>query len=314
MSERRIIVVGGGPAGWTAAIYAARAALSPLVIAGYAAGGQLMTTTTVENYPGFSEGILGPALMAQMRAQAERFGAEVLEEDVLEVDFQTPGALHVFTDSGKFSAPAVIVATGASARRLGVPGEETYMGRGVATCAVCDGAHFRGMRVAVAGGGDSAMEEVLQLSRIADEIHLIHRRADLRASTIMQDRVRALDKIRFHWRTEVAEVLGERKMTALRLRDVETGEERLEPFDGLFVAIGHRPNTGFLEGQVALLSNGYVPTVEGESRTSVPGVFVAGDAFDFRYRQAVTAAASGCRAALEAERYLTLEAPALVGA
>lgn len=308
MSEHNVIIIGGGPAGFTSAIYAARASLRPLVIAGYASGGQLMSTTEVENFPGFPQGVLGPDLMRMMREQAECFGAVVIEEDAMEVDFSTPGRLRVSTDSGEHVAPAVIIATGASARRLGVPGEDEYMGRGVATCAVCDGAHFRDLKVAVNGGGDSALEEVLQLSRIAREIHLIHRRDTLRASKVMQARVQALPNVVFHWNTEVVEVLGEKRVHGLKLRRTDTGEVASEMFDGLFVAIGHTPNTWFVDGQVPLDEKGYVRTVEGESRTAVPGVFVAGDAFDVKYRQAVTAAASGCRAALEAERYITLEA------
>lgn len=314
MSDHKVIVIGGGPAGYTAAIYAARAALRPLLIAGYADGGQLMTTTDVENFPGFPNGVQGPALMAAMREQAERFGTRVLREDAVRVDFSHPHALRVFTDVAEYVAPAVIIATGASARRLGVPGEEQYMGRGVATCAVCDGAHFRDRKVAVSGGGDSAMEEVLQLARIAREIHVVHRRDVFRASHIMQERVRALPNVTFRLHTEVAEVVGQKRMTALRLRDVRTGDVTEELFDGLFVAVGHRPNTDIFLGQVPLLETGYVRTVEGENRTALPGVFVAGDAFDFRYRQAVTAAASGCRAALEAERYLAVELPTLVAA
>ena len=307
--EHKVIIIGGGPAGFTAAIYAGRAGLQPLVIGGYASGGLLMTTTEVENFPGFPQGVLGPDLMRMMREQAERFGARVVEEDAIEVDFSTPMRLRVNTDSTVFTAPAVIVATGASARRLGVPGEDAHLGRGVATCAVCDGAHFRDLKVAVNGGGDSALEEVLQLSRIAREIHLIHRRDSLRASKVMQDRVRALPNVTFRWSTEVVEVLGEKRMNALRLRDIGSGETRDEAFDGLFVAIGHKPNTAFLEGRLPLDDKGYVQTAEGESRTAVPGVFVAGDVFDARYRQAITSAAAGCKAALEVERWLTVEAP-----
>jgi thioredoxin reductase (NADPH) len=315
--KHQVIIIGGGPAGYTAAIYTARAAMSPLVIAGYASGGQLMSTTEVENFPGFAHGIQGPELMAAMRAQAERFGATILDEDATAVDLSTPGRHRVATDSGVFEAPAVIVATGASARRLGIPGEDSFMGRGVATCAVCDGNHFRGQRVVVSGGGDSALEEVLQLSRIAAEIVLVVRGGQLRASKAMQERVFALDNVRVRYHTEVVEVLGERRLRALRLRalrlrDNITGREALEAYDGLFVAIGHRPNTGFLEGQLPLSAEGYAQTRDGESATAVPGVFVAGDVYDYKYRQAITAAASGCRAALDAERYLTVEAPALV--
>jgi len=298
-----VIVIGGGPAGYTAALYTARAGLSPLVVAGYASGGQLMTTTVVENYPGFPLGVEGPDLMHAMRAQAERFGARVLEEDAVNVDLSGP-AKQVHTDSGAHLGQAVIIATGASARRLGVPGEDRLTGRGVATCAVCDGAHFRNLKVAVSGGGDSAMEEALQLSRIAAEVHVVHRRDALRASKVMQERVLGDPRIRVHYNTQVVEAVGGRRLESLILEDVATGERRTEAFDGLFVAIGHVPNTDLFRGQVPLDAEGYVLTAEGESRTAVPGVFVAGDAFDRRYRQAVTAAASGCRAALEAERYL----------
>lgn len=310
--QHKVIIIGGGPAGFTAAIYAARASLSPLVLAGYASGGQLMSTTEVENFPGFAQGIQGPALMAAMRQQAERFGATILDEDANEVDFSTPPSLKVAADSGLYEAPVVILATGASARRLGIPGEDKYMGRGVATCAVCDGNHFRGKRVVVSGGGDSALEEVLQLSRLASEIVLVVRRGQMRASKAMQERVFALENARIRYNTEVTEVLGERRLQALRMRDASTGRETVEEYDGLFVAIGHRPNTGFLGGQVALNEEGYVQTFGGETRTSVPGVFVAGDVYDYIYRQAITAAASGCRAALDAERYLAVGLPTLV--
>lgn len=303
----QVIVVGGGPAGYTAAIYAARASLRPVVVAGYAAGGQLMLTTTVENFPGFPEGIQGPDLMAALRKQAERFGARFVDEDAVAVDFSKPRALKVETDSGSWTAPSVIVATGASARRLDIPGEDKYMGRGVATCAVCDGAHFRDQKVAVSGGGDSALEEVLQLSRIAREIHLVHRRDSLRASKVMQERVLALPQVKVRWNTVITEVQGQRKMTGLVLRDVTTGQETEEPFDGLFVAIGHSPNTDVFKGQVPLKPDGFLETTDGDIRTSVPGVFAAGDVADARWRQAVTAAASGCRAALAAEHYVTVE-------
>ncbi|MHB2017513.1 MAG: NAD(P)/FAD-dependent oxidoreductase [Candidatus Xenobia bacterium] len=308
MDAPQVVIVGAGPAGLTAALYAARARLAPLVVAGYAPGGQLMQTTEVENFPGFAQGVLGPELMAAMRQQAERFGARLLAEEAVAVDFSRPGALQVVTDSGVVTAPAVIVATGAAARMLGVPGEDRLLGRGVATCAVCDGAHFAGMKVAVAGGGDSALEEVLQLSRIAREVHLIHRRDSLRASRAMQERVLELPNVVVRWNTQVVEARGDRRLEALLLND------QVEPFDGLFVAIGHEPNTAIFEGQLPRTPEGYIQTIEGETRTAVPGVFVAGDAFDFRYRQAVTAAASGCKAALEAERYLIHARPVVAGA
>jgi thioredoxin reductase (NADPH) len=302
-SQHNVIIIGGGPAGCTAAIYAARAALSPVLVAGYASGGQLMTTTVVENFPGFPQGVQGPDLMRDMRDQAMRFGAAVIEEDAVSVALSPRDQHTVRTDSAELKAPVVIIATGASAKTLGVPGEERLMGRGVATCAVCDGAHFRDKKVAVVGGGDAAIEEVLQLSRIASQVHLLVRGERMRASAIMQNRVQTLPNVQIHWNTQVAEVLGERRLEQLRLRS-PGGDSRTENFDGLFVAIGHRPNTWMFGGQVPMDADGYIQTIDGETRTAVPGVFVAGDAFDFRYRQAITAAASGCKAALEAERYL----------
>ena len=297
-----VIILGSGPAGLTAAIYAARAQLQPLVIAGREAGGQLMLTTEVENFPGFPEGIQGPELMARMRQQAERFGAQFIDDDVARVDF-TGRPLRVFTEDASFEARAVIIATGASARWLGLPSETRLRGRGVSSCATCDGWFFQNQRVLVVGGGDTALEEALFLTRFASEIVVVHRRDQLRASKIMQERALSHPKIRFIWKAVVDEVLGTDSVEGVRLRHVETGERWEEPCRGLFVAIGHQPNTGFLRGQVELDERGYV-RVWDHTRTSVEGVFCAGDVADARYRQAITAAGAGCQAAMDVERYL----------
>ena len=309
-----IAIVGSGPAGWTAAIYAARAGLAPVVYEGAPSrtmvpGGQLMFTTDVENYPGFAEGIGGVEMMTELRKQALRFDTRVVTEDIVRTDFsRRPFLLHA-SGGGEVLARTVVIATGANARWLGVPGEERLArsGGGVSACAVCDGAlpHFRGRRLAVVGGGDSAMEEALYLTKFASEVLLIHRRDELRASRIMQERARRNDKIRFLWNRVVVEVFGEELITGLRLRDTATGAEEEIEVGGLFVAIGHAPNTGFLGGQIALKENGYVdlPT-PWRTETSVPGVFAAGDVMDDYYRQAVSAAGTGCMAALEAERFL----------
>ncbi|HEY8425398.1 MAG TPA: thioredoxin-disulfide reductase [Limnochordales bacterium] len=298
----QVIILGSGPAGLTAAIYAARANLSPLVVAGREAGGQLMLTTEVENFPGFPEGIQGPALMDAMRRQAERFGARFIDDDATGVDF-TGRPLKVMVGDQTYEAEAVIVATGASARWLGLPSEQRLRGRGVSSCATCDGYFFQGKKVVVVGGGDTAMEEALFLTRFATEVVVVHRRDTLRASKVLQDRARAHPKIRFVWNAVVEEVLGDKSVEGVRLRDVRTGETRVEPCHGLFVAIGHDPNTGFLRGQLELDERGYV-VVHDETRTSVEGVFCAGDVADHRYRQAITAAAAGCKAAMDAEKYL----------
>lgn len=317
MSERldeRIVIIGSGPAGWTAAIYAARANLKPLVVEGAGSrtmipGGQLMFTTDVENYPGFPEAVTGPEMMMAFKKQAERFGTRVVSEDVVKVDFGTYPRV-VYTNGGKeIAADTVVIATGANAKWIGVPGEEhlARTGGGVSACAVCDGAlpFFREKRLAVVGGGDSAMEEALYLTSFASEVVVIHRRDELRASRIMGDRAKEHPKIRFEWNTTVTEVLGEEEITALRLKDTLSGEERVLEVGGLFVAIGHEPNSAFLEGQVELKENGYIHLpVSWRTETSVPGVFAAGDVMDEYYRQAVTAAGTGCMAALEAERWL----------
>jgi len=301
-----VVILGAGPAGYTAAIYAARANLQPLMVVGPQPGGQLTTTTEVENYPGFPEGIQGPELMDQFRAQAARFGTEIVEASVESVDF-SKRPFTVRTDQGEFQSRTVIVASGASARLLGIPSEQTYFGFGVSACATCDGFFFRGKRVMVVGGGDTAMEEANYLTRFCTEVVVVHRREELRASKIMQDRARANPKIRFVLNAVVDEVLGEdspRRVKGVRLRDVKTGAVTEHAVDGIFVAIGHQPNTAFLKGQLPLDAKDYVVTEPGSSRTRVPGVFAAGDVADAVYRQAVTAAGTGCQAAIDAERWL----------
>jgi thioredoxin reductase (NADPH) len=317
---RKVIIIGSGPAGYTAALYAARANLQPLVYAGALHSGQLMLTTDVENYPGFAGGIMGPALMGEMRSQAERFGAEIQDRDVTSVDFSSrPYIVRVGEDpeGGEQDveverAESIIVATGASAKWLGVPGEEKYRGYGVSSCATCDGFFFRGRKIAVVGGGDVAMEEAIFLSRFASELTVIHRRDTLRASKTMQQRAIANPKITFRWNTVVDEVLGEsdpetgvNRVTGLRLRDVQTGQQEIFPTDAIFVAIGHQPNTTVFTGKLPLDERGYAIAVDPEgTATSIDGIFVAGDVRDYRYRQAVTAAGDGCKAAMDAERWL----------
>ena len=300
----RLAIVGSGPAGYTAAIYAARAELRPLVIAGAAFGGQLMITTEVENYPGFPEGVAGPELVELFRKQAERFGARVLFEDATAIDFdRRPFLLE--TDSQRIEADAVVVATGAQAKWLGLPSEEKYVNRGVSACATCDGALYRGKAMAVVGGGDTAMEEALFLTRFASQVSVIHRRGELRASRIMAERARRNPKIQFVWHSEVDEVLGDEKgVTAVRVRDLRDGKTTTLEIGALFVAIGHKPNTDLFQGVLDLNAQGYLLTTPGSSRTKVEGVFACGDAMDPVYRQAVTAAGTGCMAALDAERWL----------
>jgi thioredoxin reductase (NADPH) len=304
-TPRKVIIIGSGPAGYTAAIYAARANLAPLMINGLQTGGQLMLTTHVENYPGFVDGVLGPELMETMRKQAERFGTDMLGEDVTAVDF-TRRPLVVRTDDVSFEAQTVVIATGASAKMLGLPSETLLIGHGVSTCATCDGFFFKDRDVMVVGGGDSALEEALYLARLGRRVIVVHRREALRASKIMQDRAFAHPKIAFLWNKEIVDILDPAagKVTAAVLRDVVTGERTEHPVDGLFVAIGHQPNTAIFAGQVELLPSGYVRVEPGTTRTSVPGVFAAGDVQDSVFRQAVTAAGTGCMAALEAERWL----------
>jgi thioredoxin reductase (NADPH) len=310
MTPRKVIIIGSGPAGYTAAIYAARANLAPLMITGVQSGGQLTLTTLVENYPGFVDGIMGPELMETLRKQAERFGTGMVTEDVTAVDFSRR-PLVVRTEDTVYEADTVIIATGASAKLLGLPSETKLMGRGVSTCATCDGFFFKDQDIMVVGGGDAAMEEALYLSRLGRSVTVVHRRDTLRASKIMQERARANPKITFVWNSAVEEVLDvERgKVTAVRLRDLTTGRVGERSVDGLFVAIGHQPNTGVFSGQVALLLNDYIKVVPGTTQTSVPGVFAAGDVQDHVWRQAVTAAGTGCMAALEAERYLEATQP-----
>jgi thioredoxin reductase (NADPH) len=300
-----VIVIGGGPAGYTAALYAARANLEPLVIEGFNWGGQLMITSDVENYPGYAEGVMGPAMMQDFRRQAERFGTTFVTDDVTRVDFsQRP--FRVWVGDDEYRAESVIVATGASARQLGLESELRLQGRGVSYCATCDAAFFRDKVVVVVGGGDSAMEEALFISRFASKVYLAHRREEFRASPIMVDRVRANDKIELVLNKVVDEVLGEEKVTAVRLEDTATGELSTLEADGLFVAIGHDPNTGlFLDQLDHEADSGYLLTRGKSTETNVPGVFAAGDVQDHVYRQAVTAAGSGCAAALDAERWLS---------
>ncbi len=301
---REIIIIGGGPAGYTAALYAARANLNPLVIEGFQWGGQLMITSDVENYPGFADGILGPELMQAFRKQAERFGAEYVTDDVTRVDF-SERPLRVHVDQDEYLAETVIVATGASARQLGLVSEQQLQGHGVTYCATCDGAFYREKDVIVVGGGDSAMEEASFLTRFASHVTIVHRREDFRASQIMVDRARANEKIEFVMNAAVDEVLGNGKVTGVRLRSTVTGETWEQPADGVFVAIGHDPNTSLFLDQLDHDAAGYLVTKDGTTETNVPGVYAVGDVVDHTYRQAVTAAGSGCMGALDAERFLT---------
>jgi thioredoxin reductase (NADPH) len=305
MTTRKVIIIGSGPAGYTAAVYAARANLAPLMFTGLSSGGQLMLTTLVENYPGFVDGIDGPVLMETMRKQAERFGTDMIAEDVTSVDL-SKRPFTVKSDSGTYEAETVIIATGASAKMLGLPDELQLMGRGVSTCATCDGFFFKDQNIMVVGGGDSAMEEALYLARLGRKVDVVHRRDTLRASKIMQDRARKNPKISFLMDSEVVEVLGAGKVEGIRVKNHKTGAVTPLALDGLFVAIGHVPNTRIFQGQIDMDKAGYIVTREG-SRTNRPGVFAAGDCQDHVYRQAVTAAGSGCMAAMDAERFLESE-------
>ena len=300
---RDLIIVGGGPAGYTAALYAARANLAPLVIEGFNWGGQLMITSDVENYPGYADGVMGPEMMAEFRRQAERFGTEFVTDDVTRVDFSEQ-PLRVWVENEEYRAHSVIVATGATARWLGLPREQHYQGRGLSACATCDGAFFKEKELVVVGGGDSAMEEAVFLTRYATKVTLVHRRDEFRASQIMIDRARANPKIEFITNAVVDDVLGEGKVEGVLLRDTVTGETTELKTDGIFVAIGHDPNTKLFVDQLDHDENGYLVTKPHSTETNVAGVFAAGDVQDHVYRQAVTAAGSGCMAALDAERYL----------
>ncbi len=299
-----LVIVGSGPAGLTAAVYAGRANLSPIVIEGIGAGGQLMLTTDVENYPGFPDGILGPELMMKFREQAERFGAEFITADADRVELTPGGPQSVWVGDREFRARSMIITTGAKARMLGLPNEQRLLGHGVSTCATCDGFFFREKPIAVVGGGDSAVEEAIFLTKFATTVSIIHRRDELRASKIMQDRAFANSKIEFVWNSEVTDVKGDGSVESLRLRDTVDGTESDLEVSGMFVAIGHDPNTALFRDQLELDENGYIITDADSTRTSVEGVFAAGDVQDHVYRQAVTASGSGCMAAIEAERWL----------
>ncbi|MEN3582785.1 thioredoxin-disulfide reductase [Streptomyces sp. ZYX-F-203] len=302
---RNVIIIGSGPAGYTAALYTARASLKPLVFEGaVTAGGALMTTTEVENFPGFQDGIMGPELMDNMRAQSERFGAELIPDDVVAVDLS--GEIKTVTDTAGtvHQARAVIIATGSQHRKLGLPNEDALSGRGVSWCATCDGFFFKDQDIAVIGGGDTAMEEATFLSRFAKSVTIVHRREALRASKAMQDRAFADPKIKFAWNSEIAEIQGDQKLSALKLRDTKTGDLSDLPVTGLFIAIGHDPRTELFKGQLELDDEGYLKVAAPTTHTNIKGVFGAGDVVDHTYRQAITAAGTGCSAALDAERFL----------
>ena len=300
-----VVIIGSGPAGYTAAIYAARAQLSPILLEGsVTAGGALMNTTEVENFPGFQKGIMGPALMEEMRAQAEKFGTRFVTDDAVKVDLK--GEVKTIQDGSgnNYLAKSVILATGSGYKKIGLPKEETLSGRGVSYCATCDGFFFKEQAIAVVGGGDSALEEATFLTRFASKVYLIHRRNELRASRIMQQRAQNDPKIEFVWNSQVIDILGEEKVTGVRIKDTVTGDEKNLELTGLFVAIGHVPRSELLIGQIDLDSNGYVKTQSDSTKTNIEGVFACGDLVDHVYRQAITAAGTGCQAALDAERFL----------
>jgi thioredoxin reductase (NADPH) len=301
--HRRVLIVGSGPAGYTAAIYSARAALEPLMLAGLSFGGQLMITTEVENFPGYPEGVTGPLMMEELQKQAERFGTDILFEDATSVDFSSR-PFKVSTDEKRYTADCVIVATGASARWLGLDSETRLLNNGVSACATCDGALFRNKPMAVVGGGDTAMEEALFLARFATQVTVVHRRGELRASKVMQERALAHEKIDFAWHSEVDEILGDEYVTGVRLRDVRDGSTREIDLEAVFVAIGHQPTTALFEGQLEMDDAAYLKVEAGATRTSIEGIFACGDVADSNYRQAVTAAGTGCMAAIDAERWL----------
>jgi thioredoxin reductase (NADPH) len=302
--HHKVVIIGTGPAGFTAAVYAARANLAPVVFRGPEPGGQLVTTTDVENYPGFPEGIMGPDMMAKFEEQAIRFGSDLRWGTITSVDFSQRPFQLVSDEEEPILADAVIVSTGASAKYLGLPNESRLLGRGVSACATCDGAFFRGVEIAVVGGGDTAAEEALFLTRFGSKVYLLHRRDSLRASQIMQQRVLDNEKIEVLWNTEVVDVLGENVVTGLKIKNNQSGEVRDLAVEGFFVAIGHQPNTGVFEGQLDFDEVGYIKSIPGTTRTNIEGVFASGDAQDSVYRQAVTAAGTGCMAAIDAERWL----------
>lgn len=302
----KIIIIGSGPAGYTSAIYSSRALLEPLMFEGEESGGQLMITSDVENFPGFSEGVTGPALMEEMRKQAERFGTKFVRRNVTKVDF-TSRPFKVWGGDKLHLAHTVIISTGASARYLGLPSEKAFYNKGVSACATCDGAFFRNMEVAVVGGGDTAMEEANFLTRFASKVHIIHRRDSFRASKIMVDKALKNPKISVVWNTTVEEIVGDKFVTGLKVKDVNTGAVRDLPVQGLFLAIGHKPNTELFKGMLELDETGYIMTKPHSSYTSIDGVFAAGDVQDHVYRQAITAAGSGCKAAIDAERWLEVK-------